>query len=139
MVAPVCEVMCTVMSVFEIVAECLKNQPISMLENFTKTHDKFLISILRLLPSYTSTNVVSVVISKGRSFSKKQIRRENLVLIRTKLGFGILSRFDSQLLTNLDGRIIRKTKSREMSKQTKSVRRKFIMVKHKREKRFRRL
>ena len=40
----------------------------SRLENYPETQDKSPNTILRLLPSYTSTKVVSGVSSKGKSF-----------------------------------------------------------------------
>ena len=45
-----------------------QKQPFSKLENYPETQDKSPNSILRLLPSYTSTKVVSGVSSKGRFF-----------------------------------------------------------------------
>ena len=47
--------------------------PYSKLENYPETQDKSPNSILRLLPSYTSTKVVSGVSSKRKAFSYQVI------------------------------------------------------------------
>ena len=55
----------------------------SKLENYSETQDKSPNSILRLLPSYTSTKVVSGVSSKRRTFSIRWILWRNLIIINT--------------------------------------------------------
>ena len=53
----------------------------SKLENYPETQDKSPNSILRLLPFYTSTKVVSGVSSKGRAFSTWWKLWRNLVMM----------------------------------------------------------
>ena len=80
LVAPVCEVLIG----FVGYSNGKSQKPLySKLENYSKTQDKSLTSILRLLPSYTSTKVVSGVSSKGRAFYIWWIQWRNLLMINS--------------------------------------------------------
>ena len=59
----------------------------SKLENYPKFQNKSPDSILRLLPSYTSTKVVSGMSSKRRAFSIWWILWRNLVIINRWISF----------------------------------------------------
>ena len=80
----VCEGASLVVPVWEVLSGVVGNssgksqKPLySKQENYPKTQDKYPTSILRLLPSYTSTKVVSGVSSKGKGlyYQVKRVKR----------------------------------------------------------------
>ena len=80
------------------------------LENYPETQDKSPTSILRLLPSYTSTKVISGVSLKGRALLSGEYSEETLLLETVELVLEIISTCDLQLLINQKDKSLRKIK-----------------------------
>ena len=89
------------------------------LENYPEAQDKSPNSILRQLPSYTSTKVVSGVSSTGGTFSIWWIVWRNLVIIADNIVSAMISTGDWQLSMKTERQNIRKVNSFKMSKQMK--------------------